>query len=124
MTENVVWELDLGGAQGRRDFVSAHYASNTCWKCCKTIVDNDVPLLIARVKTLETQAELTTAVVEAAVAHRLAEIAEDAVDWDLDTPEEEEEEAHQKFVTALSALAAAKQRLDAALAAYTEHTEE
>lgn len=68
-------------------------------------------------------ADLLLAGMEAAVAHRLAELAEEAVDWDLDTPAEKEDEAHAAFVGALGALVDTKQRLDAAIAPLMEVTE-
>lgn len=110
MTENVVWELDLGGAQGRRDFVSAHYASNTCWKSCKTIVDNDVPLLIARVRELQAQAAREAAVVEAAKKRADAEDALSVID-------NSDRVFKPEWTQARRDVTAASDELDAALAA-------
>ena len=60
--------IDIDGAEKRCEFVSAHYDSDTCWKSCKTIVDIDVPALIARVRALEAQAVLDAKVIGAARA--------------------------------------------------------
>ena len=51
-------EIDVEGAEKRAEFVLAHYASDMCWRSCKTIVSVDVPALIARVRALEAQAAI------------------------------------------------------------------
>jgi len=73
MTDKWLEEIDIDGAEGRCEFVSAHYASDTCWRSCKTIVDVDLPALIARVRELEAREQMR---VEDKKARQEAEWAE------------------------------------------------